>query len=45
MTQLALFQYVLNQTVVVIFAISSIDPITITGINAPAKIAVRPMIL
>ena len=34
-----------NQTVVVIFPTSSIPPMMITGITAPAKIAVKPMIL
>ena len=38
-------QYLRNQTVVVIFPISRIPPMMITGITAPAKIAVKPMIL
>jgi hypothetical protein len=42
--QLALVQYLRNQTVVVIFANSSAEPIMIMGITAPAKMAARPII-
>ena len=38
-------QYLRSQTVVVIFPISRIPPMMITGITAPAKIAVKPIIL
>ena len=43
--KLARCQYLRSQTVVVIFPISRIPPMMITGITAPAKIAVKPMIL
>ena len=38
-------QYLRSQTVVVTLAISNTLPIMIMGITAPAKIAVKPMIL
>ena len=43
--QLARCQYLRNHTVVVILPTSSMPPIIITGITAPAKIAVKPIIL
>ena len=38
-------QYLRNQTVAVILASSSAEPIMITGTTAPAKIVVNPIIL
>ena len=43
--RLARCQYLRSQTVVVIFPTSRIEPIIIIGITAPAKIAVKPIIL